>query len=229
MIATAAAHPADLSAATAVPRAFAAGSSRAAAVAAVHRLIAEIGRELLNSGAVRYRGVDGSTRMVQAARRTLEGTTGEALLCDIEDLDEPANSFDLVLSLMALHYVGDLGRVLRACRACLAPAGRVVFTVVHPVITSHDAREISTEPRQNWVVDDYFVTGARDQQWLGTRTVWHHRTIEDYVSELRNAGFALINLRECPPRRERFDDDAEFERRRRIPLVLLLAGARVSE
>jgi ubiquinone/menaquinone biosynthesis C-methylase UbiE len=84
---------------------------------------AEIGRELLNSGAVRYRGVDRSTRMVQAARRTLEGTTGEALLCDIEDLDEPANSFDLVLSLMALHYVGDLGRVLRAsARASPQPA-----------------------------------------------------------------------------------------------------------
>jgi hypothetical protein len=69
---------------------------------------------------------------------------------------------------------------------------------------------------------------GRKCRWLGTRTVWHHRTIEDYVSELRDAGFALINLRECPLSRERFDDDAEFERRQRIPLVLLLAGARVS-
>jgi SAM-dependent methyltransferase len=189
---------------------------------------AEIGRELLNEGAARYRGIDGSTRMVQAARHMLEGTTGEAVLCDIEDLAELPESFDLVLSRMALHYVADLRRVLRACRACLAPGGRVVFTVVHPVITSHDARESSTEPRQNWVVDDYFVAGPRDQQWLDTRTVWHHRTIEDYVTEVRNAGFALINLRECAPRRERFDDDAEFERRRRIPLVLLLAGARAS-
>ena len=189
---------------------------------------AEIGRELLNAGAARYRGIDGSARMIEAARRTLKGTTGEAVLCDIEELAEPDESFDLVLSRMALHYVADLGGVLRACRACLAPGGRVVFTVVHPVITSHDARESSGEPRQNWVVDDYFVTGPRDQRWLGTRTVWHHRTIEDYVSELRNAGFALVNLRECAPCHERFDDDAEFERRLRIPLVLLLSGARAS-
>jgi SAM-dependent methyltransferase len=166
--------------------------------------------------------------MVQAAQLILKDTTGEAILCDIEDLAEPAESFDLVLSRMALHHVADLGEVLRACRACLAPGGRFLFTVVHPVITSHDARESSTEPRQNWVVDDYFVTGPRGQQWLGSRTVWHHRTVEDYVTELRSAGFALINLRECAPRRERFDDDAEFERRRRIPLVLLLAGARVN-
>jgi SAM-dependent methyltransferase len=189
---------------------------------------AEIGRELLNAGAARYRGIDGSTRMVQAAQLILKDTTGEAVLCDIEDLAEPAESFDLVISRMALHYVADLGGVLRACRVCLAPGGRLLFTVVHPVITSHDARENSTEARQNWVVDDYFNTGPRDQQWLGTRTVWHHRTVEDYVTELCNAGFALTNLRECAPRRERFDDDAEFERRRRIPLVLLLAGARVS-
>jgi SAM-dependent methyltransferase len=187
---------------------------------------AKIGRELCSAGAARYRGIDGSARMIEAARRTLQGTTGETVLCDIEDLAEPAESFDLVLSRMALHYVADLGGVLRACWACLAPGGRLVFTVVHPVITSNDARESSTEPRQNWVVDEYFNTGPRDQQWLGTKTVWHHRTVEDYVFELRNAGFALINLRECAPHRERFDDDAEYERRRRIPLILLLAGAR---
>jgi SAM-dependent methyltransferase len=186
---------------------------------------AEIGRELLRAGAARYRGIDGSIRMVRAARRMLIDTTGEAALCDIEDLAEPAESFDLVLSRMALHYIADLGSVLRACRTCLAPGGRLVFTVIHPVITSHDARERSTEPRQNWIVDDYFHTGPRDQHWLGSRTVWHHRTIEDYVTEMRNAGFALINLRECPPRREQFDDNAEFERRRRIPLVLLLAAS----
>jgi SAM-dependent methyltransferase len=187
---------------------------------------AEIGRELCSAGAARYLGIDGSARMIEAARRKLEGTTGEAVLCDIEDLAEPAGSFDLVLSRMALHYVADLGGVLRACRACLAPGGRVVFTVVHPVITSHDARESSTEPRQNWVVDGYFSTSPREQRWLGTTTVWHHRTIEDYVTELRNAGFALTSLRECAPSREQFADDAEYERRRRIPLVLLLAGTR---
>ena len=189
---------------------------------------AETGRELLNRGAVRYRGVDGSARMVEAAQRTLEGTAGETVLCDIEDLSEPDGSFDVVLSRMALHYVAGVGRVLRRCRACLAPRGRIVFTVVHPVITSHDARTSPTAQRQNWIVDDYFLTGPRDQQWLGTSTVWHHRTVEDYVSALLTAGFTLTSLRECAPRRERFDNDSEFERRRRIPLMLLLAGTRAS-
>jgi predicted RNA methylase len=41
---------------------------------------AEIGRELLNAGAERYLGIDGSARMVEAARRTLEDTTGGGLV-----------------------------------------------------------------------------------------------------------------------------------------------------
>jgi hypothetical protein len=32
--------------------------------------------------------------------------------------------------------------------SALAPGGRVVFSVVHPVITSHDPRESSTERRR---------------------------------------------------------------------------------
>ncbi len=188
---------------------------------------AEIGRELLRAGASRYLGIDGSRAMIRAATQTLKGTAGEVRLADIEDLGEPPGSFDLVLSRMALHYVADLRTVLRACHSCLAPAGRFVFTVVHPVITSHDARVSPPGPRQSWVVDDYFLSGPRSQRWLGATTIWHHRTVEGYVTALREAGFAITNLGECPPRRELFDDDAEYARRSRIPLVLLLASSRV--
>jgi hypothetical protein len=51
-------------------------------------------------------------------------------------------------------------------------------------------------------------------------------TIEDHIRCLLDAGFALTNLPECAPVRERFDDEAEFEGRRRISLMLSLAGAR---
>jgi SAM-dependent methyltransferase len=189
---------------------------------------AAIGPRLLKEGCDAYLGIDGSERMVEAAGATLSGTAGKAVQCDIEDFEAPADSFDLVISRMALHYVEELAPVMRACEACMAPEGRFVFTVVHPVITSHDARESTSGARQDWVIDDYFVAGPREQHWLGARSVWQHRTIESYVSELHGAGLRLANLRECAPRHEAFDEDSEFERRRRIPLILLLAGARVT-
>ncbi|MEU0563892.1 class I SAM-dependent methyltransferase [Nonomuraea sp. NPDC005983] len=136
-----------------------------------------------------------------------------------------SGAFDLVVSRLALHYVDDVEAVLAACHACLAPGGRVVFTVVHPVLTSHDAG--TQAARTNWVVDDYFVQGPRQRNWLGGTVTWFHRTIEDYVRVLRNTGFSLTSLRECAPREDRFNgDQAELERRRRVPLFLLVAGAR---
>ncbi len=187
---------------------------------------AALGRALLDAGCHRYLGVDGSERMVQAARETLHGTSGEVVHGDLEDFTAPPGDFDLVVSRLALHYVRNVETVLSSCRACLSPDGRIVLTVLHPVITSHDARASTQEPRTNWVVDDYFVAGPREQHWLGDTAVWHHRTIEDYVAALRRAGFTLTALRECAPRRERFgEDEAEFARRSRIPMFLLLAGS----
>jgi len=151
---------------------------------------AAIGRALLDAGCERYVGVDASTKMVDAARATLAGTSGEVVHGDIEAFSSPPDAFDLVLSRLALHYVEDLGAVLDSCRAGLAPGGRIVFTVAHPVVTSHDARATTDEPRTSWVVDEYFNRGPRRRQWLGGAVTWHHRTVEDYVAGLARAGFA---------------------------------------
>jgi hypothetical protein len=103
----------------------------------------------------------------------------------------------------------------------------MAFTVVHPVVTSHDARASDEEQRASWLVDNYFDEGPREVDWLGERVVWHHRTVEGYVAAFGRAGFRLTALSECAPRPERFGgDDAELARRRRIPLFLLLAGER---
>ena len=76
-------------------------------------------------------------------------------------------------------------------------------------------------------MDDDCIAGPRHQQWLGGEAVWYHRSVETQVDALRQAGFALIGVRECAPRTECFGtDDAEFARRQRVPMFLLLAGAR---
>jgi len=138
---------------------------------------AAIGRVLLDAGCRAYLGVDGSANMVEAARTTLRGTSGEVVRADPEDFNAPPASFDLVLSRLALHYVEHIDVMLCACHNCLSPGGRLICTVVHPVISSHDARANTEQLRTNWVVDDYFSAGPRDQNWLGGTVVWHHRTL----------------------------------------------------
>ncbi|GGT47602.1 methyltransferase [Nonomuraea spiralis] len=188
---------------------------------------AAIGRTLLAAGCRSYLGIDGSTEMTRAATATLAGTPGRVERMDIERFSAPPRTFDLIISRLALHYVDDLDAVLAACRHCLSPGGRLLITVVHPVITSHEARQSTEQARTDWVVDDYFHPGTRQRDWLGNTVTWHHRTIEDYVTALTRAQFAITALRECPPRPDRFNGDmAALARRQRVPLFLLLAGSR---
>jgi SAM-dependent methyltransferase len=78
--------------------------------------------------------------MVTRAEGTLQAPRGTAALQNIEHLSLPASSIDLVVSLLALHYFGDLDSVLRACHAALRSGGRLSFSVLHPVITSSDVQ-----------------------------------------------------------------------------------------
>ena len=68
------------------------------------------------------------------------------------------------------------------------------------------------------------MTGRRETAWLGGRVVKFHRTVEQYVALVQAAGFLLERLREPGPERARFTSEAEFRRRQRIPLFLLLAA-----
>jgi SAM-dependent methyltransferase len=181
------------------------------------------GRTLLAAGAASYLGVDGSRTMVERARQQLTHGPGQVVLGDLEDFTAPTNSADLVICRLALHYVADIGPVLDAVAGCLRPGGRFVMTVVHPVITAHDNRPEG--PRTSWIVDHYFELGPRTRPWMGSHIVWHHRTVEHHVQALLVAGLTLGALRECEPVPDRCAGElAELDRRRRVPLFLLLRG-----
>jgi SAM-dependent methyltransferase len=191
---------------------------------------ASISTDLLAGGCMQYYGLDASEAMVRAARTTVAAAdrTGRVRIDvgRLEDFRFPPGSFDLIISRLALHYVDDVQAVLQNCARALSPGGRVVLTVLHPVITSSDASvQDGTAARTSWLVDDYFSTGPRQRPWLDDTVTWYHRTVEDYVSALLGAGFSLSALRECAPERDSFGaDQAEFARRRRTPLFLLLSG-----
>jgi ubiquinone/menaquinone biosynthesis C-methylase UbiE len=184
---------------------------------------ASFGQRLLEHGATAYHGVDASTRMLSLARENLVGRGGLLTHAAIEDFSADDSSFDLVVSRLALHYVEPLGAVLGRCRRWLDPAGQLLITVVHPVITSHDARASTEEVRTSWVVDNYFRAGPRPQSWLGGSVTFYHRTVEQYVGTVLDAGFRLVGLSECEPHESTFGgDDDEYARRSRIPLFLLI-------
>lgn len=187
---------------------------------------ASLGRALLDRGAASYVGVEGSRNMAAAARATLDGTCGVVVESRLEAWSHPAGAFDLALSRLALHYVADVRPLFARVAGALADGGRFVFSVEHPVITSCSRGWQEGTTRRDWLVDDYFVTGARVTRWLGGEVRKYHRTVEDYFAAMRRAGFAVEHLAEACPRPEHFSDAETFERRKRIPLFLIVAGVR---
>jgi len=188
---------------------------------------AGFGRQLLAAGCQSYTGVDASQNMAEAAKRTLRGTAGLVRQERLESFLLESGTLDLVVSRLALHYVDDLAAVLQRVHRALVPGGRLVFSVEHPIITSCDRGWDQSGPRGSWVVDDYFRTGKREMRWLGARVQKYHRTVEDYIGLVQQAGFRLDSLREARPRPDLFVSTDEFQRRSRIPLFLLLASTRV--
>ncbi len=180
---------------------------------------------VLDRGAQTYLGIDGSAAMVDLARKRVPSPRARIELGSIEDFRPPPETADLTTSRMAFHYVRDLSPTLRSIHQTLAPDGRLIFTVTHPVVTSHDNQ--FSGPRTNWTVAHYFEAGERRRDWFGSEVTWFHRTVEHYLTAVLAAGFTLEAMSECEPDRRRLAHaPEELARRTRVPLVLLVSARR---
>lgn len=121
-----------------------------------------------------------------------------------------AGSYDLVFSANTLAYVADAAACLAACRRVLAPGGRLVFSLDHPLrhcfldhgLTDLDD-ELSIVPLRS-----YFEAGLHRWRWPGTNIVLHayHRTIGQWTDLLAAAGLQLLRIVEPLPPAELLDD-----------------------
>jgi SAM-dependent methyltransferase len=184
---------------------------------------AAFGREMLTHDCQSYLGIEGSQNMVAVAQQTLAGTKGEVVLNTLENWHYPTAAFDLVISRLVLHYIDDLDTLYANIYRALRDNGQFVFSAEHPVITSSDKGWSSGMPRQDWVVDNYFDTGERITTWMGGSVRKYHRTLEQYFATAQQAGFTIEFLREGHPQREHFATDETFQRRKRIPLFLIMS------
>lgn len=189
---------------------------------------ATFGKELLQEGANHYHGVEGSQAMENLAKENLAGLDARISLATMETFDYPKESYDIVASRLAIHYLPDVERLFKQIYQTLKPQGKFVFSVQHPLTTSSFDSKKSGEKRSNWIVDDYFNEGERQEPWISKVVVKHHRTIESYFTALTKAGFSVTGLQEGMPKRQHFEDEGEFQRRKRIPVILAF-GCKKSE
>jgi SAM-dependent methyltransferase len=186
-------------------------------------------REACARGARQVVGVDISEKMLNEARTHTADSAIVYQRAELERFEPEAGAFDLVVSLLALHYIADYPLVVRRVAACLVPGGRFVFSVEHPIFTAHGSSDWHTGPdgvRLHWPVDRYRDEGERRTHWFVDGVVKYHRTVETYVNALLEAGLRLARLEEPEGEGALLAERPELCEERRRPPFLLLAADR---
>lgn len=180
------------------------------------------------SGAENVLGIDLSRRMIDEARRRNPDAKTEYRVCGIEEYDYPENSWDCVISNLALHYISDIESVFKKVRSTLRPGGVFIFNIEHPVFTSgigQDWLYSSSGSPECWPVDNYFIPGPRETLFLGCPVLKYHHTLTQILSGLLENGFRLDAVCEAQPPENMMDIPGMKDELRRPMMLLVKAVA----
>jgi SAM-dependent methyltransferase len=153
------------------------------------------------AGAASVLGVDVSAKMLERAIADTPGNNVEYRRVDLDELELPLDSTDLVFSSLTLHYVRDLARLCANLAGAVRAGGSLVFSVEHPIYSAPTSQQFveSEGGDRVWPLDNYLVEGERVTNWFVDGVVKQHRTIATYVNTVIDAGFTLDRLVEWGP------------------------------
>jgi SAM-dependent methyltransferase len=137
----------------------------------------------LTQGARSVIGIDPSERMLERARAAITDDRVNFVRAFAEDVELPNASADVVVSVLALHYVADYVGVLRAVFNWLVDGGVFVMQVEHPIATSE------RDPAR-----DYDDEGLRTEHWYVDGVVKYHRRTETLLNTLIDTGFVIDRI-----------------------------------
>jgi ubiquinone/menaquinone biosynthesis C-methylase UbiE len=179
-------------------------------------------------GAAHVHGIDISEKMLTRARATTQDEAITYTKADMENLDLPLASLDLVYSSLALHYVENLSRLLSQVRRALVFRGSLVFSVEHPIFSATVWSEWLLDPagRKLWPIDRYLDEGPRSTDWLARGVIKQHRTLATYLNMLVRLGFSIRHVEEWGPSAEQVAAVPAWDDERHRPPFLLVAARR---
>jgi len=179
-------------------------------------------------GAAEVRGVDVSERMLARAKASTQDAAISYARADLELLELPAASFDLVYSSLAFHYIAGLERLMSAVHRSLVPGGSLVFSAEHPIYTAPADPRWMPDPagRKSWPVNGYLCEGPRSTDWLTSGVVKQHRTLATYINMLLRVGFVLRGIEEWRPTDQQIAARPEMVDELARPMFVLVSARR---
>jgi SAM-dependent methyltransferase len=141
--------------------------------------------------------------MLAVAKERTTGGGIEYVQAFAEDAHVEPGSVDLVVTILALHYVEDFVGVVKSVWNWLKQPGEFVMIVEHPVLTAPDPWEGYTVDErgveQAWLLTHYFDEGAREVEWYIPGVIMYHRRIDTMLNALIARGFVIQQVLEPTP------------------------------
>ena len=180
----------------------------------------------MEQGAMSVTGVDLSEKMLEVAREKTHFPQARYLRMPIEEINFAENSFDIVLSSLALHYVASFDAVAKRVNRCLVAGGSFVFSAEHPISTAYGTQDWYYDADGkilHFPVDNYFYEGKRTAHFLGEEVVKYHKTLTTYLDSLLTNGFEIQRVVEPQPPAHMMELEGMRDEMRR-PMMLIVAA-----
>lgn len=181
-------------------------------------------------GAVEVLGLDLSEKMLAQARQRNSGDAITYRRCAIEDYEYPENRWDCVVSNLALHYIRDLSGVFQLVYRTLTAGGVFLMNIEHPVFTAGVGQDWIYDDAgapKYWPVDNYFLPGQRETNFLGCPVLKEHHTLTQVLMGLIHCGFTITAVEEAQPPAHMMDLPGMADELRR-PMMLLVKTTKSS-
>lgn len=190
----------------------------------------QLSHHLAQAGAAEVVGVDISETMLGLARTQRSHPRVSYRLEAIEHVSFRPQRFDLVVSSLAFHYVGDYRCLVRNIAEWLTFGGVLVYSTEHPIYTARLPSEgwilDERSQRVGWRIDNYFDEGMREERWFVEGVHKYHRTFSTLLESLLEAGLRVERVIEPAPSAERLKHNPDEREHLRRPMFLLVRASR---
>ncbi|WP_073587880.1 class I SAM-dependent methyltransferase [Anaerocolumna xylanovorans] len=180
----------------------------------------------LEHGARKVTGVDISAKMLEKAREKTDSKI-TYIQMPIEDISFEENTYDIVISSLAFHYIESFDLILEKVAGCLVYRGDFIFSVEHPVFTAYGSQDWYYDEKGeilHFPVDNYFLEGERVADFLGEKVVKYHKTLTTYLNGLIKKGFEVIEVVEPQPTEQMLHTVAGMKDELRRPMMLIISS-----
>jgi SAM-dependent methyltransferase len=186
----------------------------------------QLARLLAREGAS-VTGVEPSAAQLAAARE--RGGPPRYTRAAAAALPFAAASFDGVLACLVFEHIVDVDAAIVEVARVLAPGGRFLFLLNHPLIQTPDSGWIDDHilEEQYWRIGPYLTESVmREEIAPGVHLPFVHRPVSRYVNTLAEHGLRLVRMLEPPPAPGFVARAVEYEEARTIPRLLGLVTER---